>query len=920
MGLLLITLVVSLGTAQAQSTDPSLQGTIIDPSGARVPGAVVELRGRRVEKRTTTDALGKYSFEGLAPGKYRVRIAAKGFATVERTDFLVAHPTTFDVELAIRPGMESVTVRDETGRIGTEPALNGAAVIMRERQIAALSDDPDELAMQLQALAGPSPGPNGGQIFVDGFTGVNLPPKSAIREVRINANPFSPEYDRPGFARVEVFTKPGADSIRGQAFAQFNDNALNSRNPLFAQSTRPPYSVRTFGLDLGGPLKKNKVSFALSAERRRINETGLILATTLDDNLDPAAISEAASIPQARTSVTPRFDYAINSNNTLAVRYQELRTALNNIGVGDFNLASRAYDETSTNRILQVTETGVISPKAITETRLQFARLSLFDAAKENAPALNVQGAFLAGGAPISDSASLTNNFELSSTSTYVTGAHTVKWGGRVRRSQVTDTSRNNFSGSFTFLTLDDYRRTVAGEPGAGPWQFTMNAGNPTVKVDQADFGIFVNDDWKARPSLTLSFGLRYEVQTNLGDLSNWGPRFGLAWGIDAKSNRAAKTVLRAGAGIFFERVPVPVTLNARRYDGVSQRSYVIFNPTFFPTVPSPETLAASEQPQQLRPAYSGLVAPRLYQASIGIERQLTRSARITATWVQSRGVHLPNARNINTPVNDVYPLGDRSIRLLTESAGSSRQNQLIITPNVSYRRFSLFGFYSLSYGEDNNESLPADPYNLRAEWGPSTYGDVRHRLVAMSSIPLPGRISLMPFFAANSGVPYNITTGLDPGLTGFPAARPALIGDASCREKSCFDANPIPGTPTLSRNFGRGPASVNLGLRLAYTWAFGGSAESDMSDRGRGPSQGGHVGGPPAATFAPNSGRRYNVTLSASSLNSLNRTNYAPPNGNLSSPYFGQYRSLGGLIVMSHGGTPTAYNRKIDLQLRFTF
>lgn len=916
---LFITLLVSLGAVCAQSTSPSLQGTITDPSGARVSGAIIELRGHRVVKRVKTDALGKYSLAGMAPGKYRVRISAKGFTIVERTDFAINHATIFDAQLVIQEGMEIVHVRDETGRISTEPASNGGGLFMRQQQIAALSDDPDELAMQLQALAGPAPGPNGGQIFVDGFSGVNLPPKSAIREVRINANPFSPEHDRPGFARIEIFTKPGADSIRGQAFAQFNDDLLNSRNPLLAQSTRPPYSVRTFGFDLGGPLKKNKASFTFGMERRRINETGLILATMLDSDLNPVAISQAASIPQTRTSVTPRVDYAIHSKNTLAVRYQELRIGLKNTGVGDFNLASRAYDENSTNRIVQVTETAVLGPKAMNETRLQFARSSLSDAGKDSTPAINVQGAFSAGGAPINDSGSVTNNFELSNASTYIIGPHTFQWGGRVRRWQVTDASRNNFSGSFTFLTLEDYRRTVAVEPGAGPWQFTMNTGTPTVKIGQIDFGLFVGDDWKALPSLTLSFGLRYEAQTNLGDLSNWAPRFGIAWGIDAKSNRPATTVLRAGAGIFFDRVPVSVTLNTR-YNGVAQRSYVIFSPTFFPAIPSPEALAASDQPQQLRPVYSGLEAPRLYQVSIGIERQLTRSARIAANWVQSRGTHLLNVRNINTPINGVFPFGDRSIQLLTESAGSSRLNQLIVTPNISYKKVSFLGFYALSYGKDNNEGLPADPYNVRAEWGPSTYGDVRQRIVAMSSIPLPWRISVMPFFAANSGLPYNITTGLDPGLTGFPSARPALIGDASCREKNCFNLNPAPGAPTIGRNFGRGPGSVNLGLRLAYTWAFGGRGEGVSSDLGGGGSSHGHTGGPPANMFLTNTGRRYNLTLSASSLNALNRANYAPPNGNLSSPYFGQYRSLGGLMVMSHGGAQTAYNRKIDLQLRFTF
>jgi hypothetical protein len=291
--------------------------------------------------------------------------------------------------------------------------------------------------------------------------------------------------------------------------------------------------------------------------------------------------------------------------------------------------------------------------------------------------------------------------------------------------------------------------------------------------------------------------------------------------------------------------------------------------------------------------------------------------------------------------VGGQYPYGDRSIRLLTESAGLSVRNQLVANVNVNYKRLSLFGYYSLSYGRDNNEGLPADPYNLRAEWGPSTYGDMRHRMATGATIPAWWRLSISPFLVANSGVPYNVTTGLDPYSTGYPAARPALLPGvlaSSCQGSGllytpgfgCFDLLPAPGAASIERNYGRGPANWNVALRVARTWAFGhegrgGSAESGPlagmgGGKDAGPSHGG--GGPMASGVpsAPGPGRRYNLTVSVSTLNALNHPNFAPPNGDLSSGYFGQYRSLGGLIVMSHGGAPTTYNRKIDLQLRFTF
>jgi hypothetical protein len=913
-------LVVCLAVVFAQETSaPGVSGTVTDPSGASIPGAAIQLRGPGGEHRAKTDQMGHYSLPKLAPGKYQLRIAAKGFGVVQKKDFVVNRSTVFDIQLAIQAEKAALNVDDEPGRLGTEPEANSGAVVIREKQLAILSDDPDELALQLQALAGPAPGPNGGQMFIDGFTGGNLPPKSSIREVRINSNPFSPEYDRPGFARIDIFTKPGSDFIRGQAFVQYNSEVLNSRNPLLTLSTRPPYRTQFYGFNISGPLKRNKASFTLDTEHRQIDENAFILATTLDSSLNQVTVNQALATPQSRTTISPRIDYAIDPKNTLVARYQDVRVGLDNSGVGDFNLASRAYNERQSEQSAQISETAMISPKTINETRFQYLRTFVRDTGIDSAPAIAVVGAFAGGGATIGNSGATTNNWELTNTSSFVKGRHTVKWGGRVRESLLADTSVTNFSGTFTFYTLDQYQRALAGL--ANPSQFSLNAGTPTAHVNQTDAGVFVNDDWRARPNLTLSLGVRYEAQTNLGDSTNWAPRAGIAWGLDGKGNRPAKTVMRAGAGIFYDRIPLAVTLNALRFNGATQQSYTILDPAFFPTIPSLATLQANRQSQLLRPVASDIRSSRMYQTSVGIERQFNGKSTLSVTWINSRGVHLQNGRNINTPIDGLYPYGDQSIRFLMESAGFSRLNQLVANTNTTYKKLFLFGNYSLSYGMDDNMGVPANPYNLRAEWGPSAFGDIRHRLALGSTIPLPFKLSVSPFVVANSGIPYNITTGLDPYRTGFPSARPSLVnsncqgsGLVSAAGFGCFNLNPAPDAPVIERNSGRGPSASNLILRVSRTWAFGREGQSGPSEQG-----GGH-GGAPAGMFNTNSGRRYNLTLSASTLNALNHANFAPPNGDLSSSYFGQYRSLGGVVVVSHGGAPSTYNRKIDLQLRFTF
>ena len=441
---------------QAQSAVASLRGTIIDPSGATVPGALVQLRGPGAEQRRTTDATGKYSFPALTAGKYTVRVIAKGFTVGQRQNFEISGATVFDYPLTIEAQSQVLNVDDEANSrtsVNTDPGSNGGAIVIGQKELAALSDDPDELSQQLQAMAGPGAGPEGGQIYIDGFTGGNLPPKSSIREIRINSNPFSAEYDRQGFGRIEIFTKPGTDSFHGQAFFQFNDQYFNSRSPLYTQSSSlPPYKNLFYGGSLTGPIRKNKASFTLDFEHRDITENAFILATSLNTSLLPQSINQALLTPQTRTSITPRVDYAINASNTLVVRFQDVEINLNNQGAGSFNLASTAYNLTETERTLQATETAVLGPNLINEFRFQYMRTNTGDSVNGTSPLTLVTDAFTSGSSAVGDSHNLTNKLEFNNMSTLTHKAHTIKWGGRIRQSFNNDTAFTNFNGTFTFL------------------------------------------------------------------------------------------------------------------------------------------------------------------------------------------------------------------------------------------------------------------------------------------------------------------------------------------------------------------------------------------------------------------------------------------------------------------------------------
>jgi hypothetical protein len=594
--------------------------------------------------------------------------------------------------------------------------------------------------------------------------------------------------------------------------------------------------------------------------------------------------------------------------------------------------------------------------------------------ALNDAAAINVSDSFSGGGSTTGHAWDTQNYYELNNITTYTAGVHTLKWGGRARESMINDYSPSNFNGSFSFVggsapeldannqpiigsdgnfviapetSLERYRRTLVFEQlgytplqmqalGGGPSLFSIDGGNPLANVNRFDVGIFVTDDWRLRSNFTLSLGLRYEDQTNISNMADFAPRIGFAWAVDQRKNHVAKTVIRGGTGFFYDRVGTGLTLSALRYNGITQQQYVVANPTFFPTVPSLATLAGDLQPTSTTEIYKGLVAPRVFQSGLSLERQLPKNTVATVTWAFSRGMHYLLSRDINAPLADgAYPYGNPNPIMLTESDGLFTQNQMIVNINSRLsKKVSLFGFYTLGYANGNSDGgSPMNQYDLSSEWGPTRF-DIRQRFFIGGSITAPFKLTFSPFITGSSGAPYNITTGNDFNGDLIYNERPAFATDPNApgvvsTAYGLLNINPQPGDKIIPRNYGRGPAQFNLNLRLARTWGFGKSRETANSGAGAPPPggprgglggggfRGGGPGGP-GGMFGggDNTGKRYNLTLSASARNLLNYVNLASPDGNLSSPYFGQSLAL----VSGFGGAASVYNRRIDLQLRFSF
>ena len=335
---------------QSPATTGTLRGQVTDPSGAVVTNATVAVLVSGGQTHSvTTNRSGGYEIGNLAPGKYTVTANAQGFAVFVQNDVAVAagQVAQFNIALDINVQQEKVNVQEETPQVDVNPANNASAIVLSGKDLEALPDDPDELQSDLEALAGPSAGPNGGQLYIDGFTAGQLPPKSSIREIRINQNPFSAEYDKLGYGRIEIFTKPGTDKFHGQFSVVGNSSGLNTRNPFLGDATQEPYDSVIYMGNIGGPINK-KASFFLDVQRRNIDEIAIVDAPALD-------LNESVPNPRTRTNISPRIDYQLTPNNTLSARYQYYRDTWENNGVGGFVLPEAGYDTTSTEHTVQIT-------------------------------------------------------------------------------------------------------------------------------------------------------------------------------------------------------------------------------------------------------------------------------------------------------------------------------------------------------------------------------------------------------------------------------------------------------------------------------------------------------------------------------------------------------------------------------------
>ena len=866
-------LVCAAGPAFARSLQVVRGGTllvtVVDPSGGVIPNAIVTVTGPDAitnavtPSPVTTTNVGVATFEHLVAGRYTVQASFEGFKTITVRDVRVkSGDNRQKITLPVKNVDELLTVGRDKQSAALDPLGNAFSTVLTREQIAALPDDPDEMEAALKAMS-----PPGATLRVDGFSGGKLPPKSQIRSIRMPRMDMLAAQNHGGMngaLHIDIMTGPGLGGFRGSSDFTLRDDGLNARNPF--TPAKGDESLRQYGLSLSGPIRKDQSSYSLTVNNATDYQTTNLLAATPE-----GTVADAVRQPSDRYSVNARLDTAINKDHTLKFSYGRNSNGRRNLGVGGFSLSSMAYRQDSTDNTLRLSENGPLGKRMFTESRLQVRWADSRSSSSIEAPTIRVNDAFTSGGAQQSGGDHRVE-FEAASDLDYVRGLHSWRAGVLLEGGRYRSDASSNYLGTYTFASLADYLARK-------PTTYSRRVGDPNVRYGNLQAGVYLQDDWRVHKTTMLSVGLRYEAQSLLADQKNFSPRASITW----SPFKNGKTTFRGGIGYFSDWLGTSAYEQTLRVDGFRQRELNVP----FPSYPNPGTSGITAATNRYLLS-GGLTLPENLSANLGIDRQLTDSLRVNASYTYRFGTHVLRGRNVNAPVNGVRP--DMSFANVVEVVNDAQQrvHQLNLGANIlalNWKRTIFFVNYTFSTSESNGTgpfSLPANGDDLSTEWGQT---QPRHRLLGSINMSPFKDVSVSLNFRQQSGSPYNVTTGRDNNGDGV------------------FNDRPV----GVSRNSAWTPGQWDVGGRLNYAVGFG--AKSQV---GTGGPQGvmivmGGGGGPLGGFSGGAENKRYQLNFYVAGSNLSNHNNYVGYSGVQTSQFFGQ-------------ATNVMNPRKLELGVRFGF
>jgi hypothetical protein len=874
---LLVASFVSIATrpalAQPQRAG-TLHVTVVDPSGAVIAGATVTVTGIEDSTKAAapdpvkTSDQGVATVAGLAPGRYALQAEFPGFETRLVKEFRVrAGDNKQLMLLPIESLKDTVTVGQNKQEAAVDPRGPSFGTTLTREQLEALSDDPDELRRQLQDMAGP-----GAVIRVDSFEGAALPLKAQIRSIRISRDQFAAEYHSAGGISVEIITQPGLGPIRYQTGMRFRGGSMSGRSPF--TPLKGPEQINNYVMGLYGTLVKGKSSFNIFA-----NGTSSYETPNINIALGDTTRSEALRLRQSRDNlnVNAQVDYALTLDQTLRFAFNTFQSTAENLGIGEYDEEDRAYSTENRNYNFRVQHMGPLGRRTFTRTRLQ---LSWSDSESQSAverPTIRVNDSFTRGGAQRAGGQHL-RAFGVGSDLDYVRGIHTWRTGIQFDASSVRADDTTNYLGTFTFESLEAFE---AGQPRS----YTRRIGDPNIRYKNVQGAWYFQDDARLRRNLTLSAGMRYEVQTHVNDYDNVLPRVGITWAPFASGS----TTLRSSWGIFNDWLIASAYEQTLRVDGFRQRELDIADPTY-PDLP--DLIETGPVPPVNRYLLGDdLRLPRTIRTSVGIDQRLARAFQSSATYSYFRGKSVLRGLNLNAPIGGIRPepLFGNVIAVVSDASSRQHQLQLNLTVNpgallpafnaplINWKRTTLFFNYTLGTFENNADGpfgIPATG-SLFEEWGPAGQ-DIPHRLNVTLNNQIVRNLLLSFNMNASSGAPYTIRTGRDEN------------GDL------VFNDRPV----GVGRNTERAAAQWTINPAVGYTFTFGRNRPSDP---------GGVTVIAGQVQTVDTSGQRFRIQIFAQAQNITNRPNYVGYSGTLTSRFFGQPTAVSG-------------TRKVDVGVNLSF
>jgi len=835
----------------------TLRVTVVDPSNAVVLGATVTVTGADPATAAVKAAPAKSAEGGVAtianlpPGRYTVVAEFPGFETRTLADVRVRPGENKQVAvLQISKLEQTVEVGRSKQEAAADPRMSSGTTLTRE-QIEALSDDPVTLQQQLQEMAGP-----GAVIRVDGFEGSPLPAKAQIRSIRISRDQFAAEFHTAGGVSIEIITQPGLGPIRYNMQTGARAGGISARSPFVA--VKGPEGNIRYGFGLGGGLIKDKSSFNINVFGADAYDTPNVNIALPDGTFRSEALL-GVERPQENIFVNGQMDYALTVDHTLRFGYNLTRFRSENLGVGGYDLRERAFTNENSQHNVRVQHYGPIGRRMFTRSRLQLFVGDITNTSATTAPTVRVNDAFTAGGAQLSGG-DHARRFNVGSDLDYVRGRQSIRTGVALDSAWTRSDSASNLLGTYTF---DNLAAFDAGQPS----NYTRRVGDPRLSYRMFQAAFYVQDDIRPIKNLTISAGVRYELQTHVDDKANLGPRVGITWA----PFKSGQTTLRGSAGIFYDWLPNAVYEQTLRVDGFRQQELNILDPPF----PDPGTtgLIPPTNRYVLPEDYS---MPRTTRFSGGVDQQLFKVTRVSGTYSYQRGANLARGLNLNAPVDGVRPnpAFRNIVHVVSDAASWQHQLQVDATvnpgallpafkgPKINWKRTTLFLNYTLASLENNTDGPFGILFtgDLERERGPAG-NDVRHRL----NVALNNQVVRNLLMGVNANIgsadPYTLVTGRDDNGDGIFNDRPGDVG----------------------RNSLRSEGQINVNLFLGYQFAFGTTSALP-------PGVGVFGGGNSAQVRTFDQGTaRYRLALFVNVFNLLNRPNYFGYSGTMTSPFFRQ-------------------------------